>query len=33
MKSELNRFLRYLQIRRGVPKVPSEAYQLDIEKG
>ena len=33
MKSELNRFLRYLQIEKGASEGTIEAYQLDIEKG
>ena len=33
MKSKLNKFLRYLQIEKGVPQGTIEAYQLDIEKG
>jgi len=33
MKSKLDKFLRYLQVERGVPQGTIEAYQLDIEKG
>jgi len=33
MKSELNRFLRYLQIEKGASDTTVEAYQLDIERG
>ncbi|MBM3119332.1 MAG: hypothetical protein FJ006_07270 [Chloroflexi bacterium] len=33
MKSELNRFLRYLQIEKGASQGTVEAYQLDIERG
>jgi len=33
MKSELNRFLRYLQIEKGASEGTIEAYRLDIERG
>jgi len=33
MKSELDRFLRYLQIEKGASEGTIEAYQLDIERG
>jgi len=33
MKSELNRFLRYLQIEKGASDGTIEAYKLDIERG
>jgi integrase/recombinase XerC len=33
MKSELNRFLRYLQIEKGASVGTVEGYQLDIERG
>jgi site-specific recombinase XerD len=33
MKSNLNKFLRYLQIEKGYSEGTIEAYQLDIERG
>ena len=33
MKSKLDKFLRYLEVERGVPQGTIETYQLDIEKG
>jgi len=33
MRSQLNKFLRYLQIEKGFPPGTIEAYRLDLERG